>query len=595
MENLRIFDILNPFRKTENAGQEVFAAKQNDQWQIVTAADYVKTVDQLSLGLMESGIKKGDKIATILKNCPEWNFIDMALLQIGAVQVPIYPTISDTNYQFIFNDAEVKYIIVSDSAFHLRIKDVVNEVPLLDGIFSIEPVDGLRNWAELLERGEKSNRQEELEKIRASHSADEMATLIYTSGTTGNPKGVMLSHKNIMSNADATIEILKQNPVSKALSFLPLCHVLERIMNYTYQRHGATIYYCDNLEKIGDYIRDAQPEIFTAVPRVLEKTYEKIILKGRSLKGIKKLIFFWALRVGEQYEPWGKSGLWYQFKLSLARKLVLSKWQAAFGGRLNAIVSGGASLQERIARVFWAAGFKVMEGYGLTETSPVIAVSNFLPGGVKIGTVGPALPGVELKIAEDGEILVKGSNVMLGYFKRDDLTAEIIDQEGWLHTGDIGHFEGKFLRITDRKKEIFKTSGGKYVAPQQVENKMKESPFIEQAMVVGEGKNFAAAIIIPDFAHIESWCKVKGKTYEGAAKSIKDAVIISRIEKEINEKNKQLDQIERVKKFKLMADGWNVETGELSPTMKLKRKFLTRKYALTIESLYHNEGFNAKV
>ncbi|MBU1370655.1 MAG: AMP-dependent synthetase/ligase [Bacteroidetes bacterium] len=595
MENMRIFDILNPFRKTENAGQEVFAAKQNDQWQIVTAADYVKTVDQLSLGLMESGIKKGDKIATILKNCPEWNFIDMALLQIGAVQVPIYPTISDTNYQFIFNDAEVKYIIVSDAAFHLRIKDVVNEVPLLDGIFSIEPVDGLRNWAELLERGEKSTRQEELEEIRASHSADEMATLIYTSGTTGNPKGVMLSHKNIMSNADATIEILKHNPVSKVLSFLPLCHVLERIMNYTYQRHGATIYYCDNLEKIGDYIRDAQPEMFTAVPRVLEKTYEKIILKGRSLKGIKKLIFFWALRVGEQYEPWGKSGLWYQFKLSLARKLVLSKWQAAFGGRLNAIVSGGASLQERIARVFWAAGFKVMEGYGLTETSPVIAVSNFLPGGVKIGTVGPALPGVELKIAEDGEILVKGPNVMLGYFKRDDLTAEIIDQEGWLHTGDIGHFEGKFLRITDRKKEIFKTSGGKYVAPQQVENKMKESPFIEQAMVVGEGKNFAAAIIIPDFAHIESWCKVKGKTYEGAEKSIKDAVIISRIEKEINEKNKQLDQIERVKKFKLMADGWNVETGELSPTMKLKRKFLTRKYALTIESLYHNEGFNAKV
>ncbi|MBZ0242592.1 MAG: AMP-binding protein, partial [Bacteroidales bacterium] len=352
--------------------------------------------------------------------------------------------------------------------------------------------------------------------------------------------------------------------------------------------------YCDDLEKIGDYIRDAKPEIFTAVPRVLEKTYEKIILKGRNLKGMKKGIFFWALRVGEQYEPWEKGNLWYRIELVIARKLVLSKWKEAFGGNLNAIVSGGASLQERIARVFWAAGFQIMEGYGLTETSPVIAVSNFQPHGVKIGTVGPALPGVQLKIDEDGEILAKGPNVMMGYYKRPDLTAEIIDAEGWLHTGDIGRFEGKFLRITDRKKEIFKTSGGKYVAPQQIENKLKESAFIEQAMVVGEGKKFAAAIVIPDFAHIESWCAVKGRAYKGPAKSIKDPVIISRIEREINEKNKQLDKIERVKKFMLMADGWKVETGELSPTMKLKRKFLLRKYAHIIEALYHEEGFSAE-
>jgi long-chain acyl-CoA synthetase len=595
MKNARIFDILDEFRKTETADKEIFAARKNGKWNSVTAAQYVETVDQLSLGFLESGIKKGDRVATILKNCPEWNFIDMALLQIGAIQVPIYPTISDNNYQFIFNDASVTYIIISDEAFHLRIKDVVNEVPSLEGGFSVEKVDGLRHWTELLDRGKTSDKKTELEKLRNSIDAQEMATLIYTSGTTGNPKGVMLSHRNIMSNADATIEILAHNPVSRVLSFLPLCHVLERIMNYTYQRHGASIYYCDNLDQIGEYIRDSKPEMFTAVPRVLEKTYEKIVRKGRGLKGFKKVIFFWAISVGEKYEPWQKGSLWYQLKLGLARKLVFSKWHAAFGGRLNAIVSGGASLQERIARVFWAAGFKIMEGYGLTETSPVIAVSNFLPGGVKIGTVGPALPGVEIKIAEDGEILTKGPNVMLGYYKREDLTAEIIDKEGWLHTGDIGRFEGKFLRITDRKKEIFKTSGGKYIAPQQVENKLKESAFIEHVMVVGEGKNYAAAIIIPDFAHLESWCNVKGRKFESKEKIIKDQVIISRIEREINEKNKQLDQTERVKKFVLLADTWNVETGELSPTMKLKRKFLMRKYAVLVETLYVNTGFNAKV
>lgn len=595
MKNARIFDILDTFRKADSADKEIFAARKNGEWQSVAARQYVETVDKLSLGFLESGIKKGDRVATILKNCPEWNFIDMALLQIGAIQVPIYPTISDNNYQFIFNDASVTYIIISNDAFHQRIKDVVNEVTSLEGIFSIEKVDGLRHWTELLERGEKSDKQAELDELRNNIKATEMATLIYTSGTTGNPKGVMLSHRNIMSNADATIEILSQNPVSRVLSFLPLCHVLERIMNYTYQRFGASIYYCDNLDQIGEYIRDSKPEMFTAVPRVLEKTYEKIVRKGRGLKGIKKAIFFWAISVGEKYEPWQKAGLWYRLKLRIARKLVFNKWHPAFGGRLNAIVSGGASLQERIARVFWAAGFKIIEGYGLTETSPVVAVSNFLPGGVKIGTVGPALPGVEIKIAEDGEILTKGPNVMLGYHKRQDLTDEIIDQDGWLHTGDIGRFEGKFLRITDRKKEIFKTSGGKYIAPQQVENKLKESAFIENVMVVGEGKNFAAAIIIPDFAHLESWCKVKERPFEGKEKSIKDPVIVNRIEREINEMNKKLDHTERVKKFVLLADSWNVETGELSPTMKLKRKFLMRKYAVLIESLYLNGGFNAKV
>lgn len=586
MKATRIFDILDDFRRPEHATQAIFAQRTKGIWNSVSAAEYVQTVDWLSLGLLESGIRKGDKIATILKNTPEWNFIDMALLQIGAVQVPIYPTISDNNYQFIFNDAEVKYIIVSDENYYARIKDVINEVPGLEGIFSIQAVDGLRNWSELINRGKASQKQHELEAGKGRIAADDLATLIYTSGTTGSPKGVMLSHHNIMSNSMACVDILSHNPVSRVLSFLPLCHVLERIMNYTYQQHGATIYYCDNIDQLGEYIRDAKPELFTAVPRVLEKTYQKIIRKGRGLKGIKKMIFFWAIGIGEQFEPGQNQGFWYGIKLSIARKWVFSKWHSALGGRLNAIVSGGASLQERISRVFWAAGIQIMEGYGLTETSPVIAVSNFEPGGVKVGTVGPALPGVQIKIAEDGEILTKGPNVMLGYYKRDDLTREIIDDEGWLHTGDIGRMEGQYLRITDRKKEIFKTSGGKYIAPQPVENKLKESAFIEQALVLGEGKNYAAALIIPDFSHLESWCAVKGKTFSSPKEIIKDAVIKERIDREVQLMNKQLDKTEQIKRFMLLADTWNVETGELSPTMKLKRKFLHRKYALQIEELY---------
>lgn len=582
----RIFDILEDYKSTERLNRAAFSAKKNGQWIDYSGKEYLETVNMLSLSFLELGIGKGCKVATILKNCPEWNFIDMALLQIGAIQVPVYPTISDSSYSFIFNDAEVKLIIVSDESIYARIKDVIEEVPTLTEVFSIEKVPGLRTWDELLSQGAVSKRMGEVEALAGSVGENDMATLIYTSGTTGAPKGVMLSHKNLVSNSDATIDILSQNPVSRTLSFLPLCHVLERIMNYTYQRHGATIAYCDNLELIGDYIRESKPEMFAAVPRVLEKTYEKIVAKGRALTGIKKGIFFWALNLGEQYDPWGKMGWWYLFKLGIARKLVFSKWHEAFGGKLNSMISGGASLQERLARVFWAAGFKVIEGYGLTETSPVIAVGNFLPGGVKVGTVGPVLAGVEVKIAEDGEILCKGPNVMLGYYKRPDLTAEIIDEQGWLHTGDIGHMEGEFLRITDRKKEIFKTSGGKYVAPQQIENHLKESSFIENAIVVGEGKNYTAAIILPNFNHLQSYCAVKGLTYPGAKEVIKMELIVNRIQREITTINKQLDQVEQIKKFKLVADAWTIETGELSPTMKLKRKFLNRKYAQLIEQIY---------
>jgi len=586
MEMTRIFDILDLYRQPGRINREAFGKRVNEQWISISTKEYLVTVEQLSLGFLELGVKKGDMVATVLKNAPEWNYIDMALLQIGAVQVPIYPTISNASYSFIFNDAGVRFVFVTDQSIYERLKDVLPNNETVETVFCIEPTEGLRNWREITELGKKSTKSAELESIKKSIADTELATLIYTSGTTGTPKGVMLSHRNMMSNSEGSTNILAHHPVTRVLSFLPLCHVLERIMNYTFQRHGATVYYCDNIEQIGEYMRTAQPEMFAAVPRVLEKTYDKIMTKGRDLKGIKKILFFWAVKLGEQYEPWENQGWWYNLRLAIARKLIFSKWHAAFGGKLSAIVSGGASLQERLARIFGAAGFYVIEGYGLSETSPIIAVGNFQPKGVKVGTVGPVLPGVEVKIADDGEILCKGPNVMMGYYKRDDLTNEIFDKDGWLHSGDIGKFEGIYLRITDRKKEIFKTSNGKYVAPQPIENKLKESSFIENALVVGEAKNYAAAIIVPAFNHIESWCRVKGRSYPGPQKAIEDEVIRKRIEREINHMNESIDQSEQIKRFTLITDSWNVDSGELSPTMKLKRKFLQLKYAGMIEELY---------
>lgn len=582
----RIFDILDLYRQPGRINRDAFGKRVNEQWISISTKEYLVTVEQLSLGFLELGVKKGDMVATVLKNAPEWNYIDMALLQIGAVQVPIYPTISNASYSFIFNDAGVRFVFVTDQSIYIRLKDVLPNNETVETVFCIEPTEGVRNWREITELGKKSTKLAELESIKKSITDTELATLIYTSGTTGTPKGVMLSHRNMMSNSEGSTNILAYHPVTRVLSFLPLCHVLERIMNYTFQRHGATVYYCDNIELLGEYMKTAQPEMFAAVPRVLEKTYDKIMAKGRDLKGVKKILFFWAVKLGEQYEPWKNQGWWYNLRLAIARKLIFSKWHAAFGGKLNAMVSGGASLQERLARIFGAAGFYVIEGYGLSETSPIIAVGNFQPKGVKVGTVGPVLPGVEVKIADDGEILCKGPNVMMGYYKRDDLTNEIFDKDGWLHTGDIGKFEGIYLRITDRKKEIFKTSNGKYVAPQPIENKLKESSFIENALVVGEAKNYAAAIILPAFNHIESWCRVKGRVYPGPQQAIEDEVIRRRIEREIDHMNESIDQSEQIKRFTLITDSWNVDSGELSPTMKLKRKFLQLKYAGMIEELY---------
>lgn len=585
----RIFDILDGYRNQYNGIEKALSEKRTGKWKHYSAADYVRLSDELSMAFLEIGIEKGDKIATVLHNSPEWNFLDMAIAQTGAIHIPIYPTISSESYKFIFTDAGIKYLFISYQDIYERIQPFLKDIKTLEGTYNIDFESELPSLNDLLEKGKKSNKSTELTRLKKSIDADEINSIIYTSGTTGTPKGVMLSHKNITSNAVASANILAQNPVKTGLSFLPLCHVYERVINYTYQLAGIETSYVHSIDLIGEMIREVKPEMFCAVPRILEKTYSKIMDKGRNLPIVSKIIFYWALRVGAKFEPWEKRSAWYNFELAIARKLVFSKWIDALGGNIDVVVCGGASLQENLARQFWAAGLKIMEGYGLTETSPVIAVGQFIPGGVKIGTVGPILPGVDVKLADDSEILCKGPGVMKGYYNRPDLDKKVFDGEGWFHTGDIGMMEGGYLRITDRKKEIFKTSGGKYIAPQVIEIKFKASPFIENIMIVGEGKNFAAAIIVPDFNHLKSWSRVKGHRYEGSDKAIKNDILIKRIQREIDEMNSQLDHTEQVKRFVLLNDEWLVENNLLSPTLKLKRKDLTEKYKELIEDIYSGQ------
>ena len=586
MEITRIFDLLDQLKLDYPDLTDAIAGKSNNEWKKYSSQDYSSIVDGLSKGLLKLGVGKDDKIATIVLNCPEWNFFDMALMQIGAIQVPIYPTISQSNFRFIFDDAEVKYVIVSNQSIYERVEKIIADSKNIKKVYTIEEHPHLPNWNEIYELG-KNEDNKELEKIKSCILPDDLATIIYTSGTTGEPKGVMLSHKNFISNFNESSAILSNNPVQKVLSFLPLCHVFERILNYTFQNMGMSIYYCDNIENLRDYMKEMQPEIFGAVPRVIEKTYDKLVRAGRNLKGAKKQMFFWGLHLAHRYEFDHANGWWYHLQLSIADKLIYSKWREAFGGKLRIIVAGGASLNPRLARTFRAAGIKINEGYGLTETSPVIAVSTFEKDGTKFGTVGPIMKCAQVKFADDGEILTKGPCVMKGYYKRPDLTREVIDKEGWLHTGDIGELiENKYLKITDRKKEIFKTSGGKYIAPQIIENKFKESPFIESVIVIGENRNFSSALIVPSFNHLESWCNVKGYEYNGPENTVKDKKVVDRIQREVNLANKALDKTEQVKKFKLLPVNFSVEEGELSPTLKLKRKVILDKYKLLIEELY---------
>ena len=583
----RIFDLLQLYRGKYAGKDDVFAWKSQGKWVKISASDYIKQSDCVSYALMALGIGPGDRVATIMGNSPLWNFLDMGILQAGCVHVPVYPTLSVENYRFIFRDAGVKVLFIGCRAAYQRIKPVLNDLPDLQAYFVLEKQKGLKDWSDLIRLGKKNSGKELLTSIRTGIEPGDLATLIYTSGTTGRPKGVMLSHANMVSNFTAVSQILNGRDVNRALSFLPLCHVYERMLNYMYQYIGISVYYAENLDRLRENMREVKPEMFCAVPRVIEKSYATILRKGRNLKGIKKLIFFWALNLGHRFDFYLTRRWVFRLKLLLADRLVFSHWRRAFGDRLRIIVSGGAPLHPKLARVFWAAGIQVIEGYGLTETSPVIAVGTFDPGGVVFGTVGRPLPGVEMKLADDGEILVKGPNVMMGYYNRPDRIAEVFDEQGWFHTGDIGELvNGRYLRITDRKKEIFKTSLGKYIAPQVIENRIKESPFIESAMVIGENRNYPSALIVPNFEYLRSWCEAKGIEYSTNAEMSKTELVFQRIQREINELNETLDHTWQVRRFILMEKEWSVESGEFSPTLKVRRTYMQEKYAALIAGMY---------
>lgn len=562
---------------------DAFTQKENGKWVSLSSQELIDKAILFSKGLLDLGVKKGDRIAVISNNRIEWHLTDLAIQQIGAVNVPVYSNINPEDYNYILNDCGAKLVFLSDEEILNKIKQIKDQVPSLEKIYTFNPIQGEAHYSELL----KSASTVDIEELRNSVGGDDLATLIYTSGTTGNPKGVMLTHKNFISNVLASEPRLPIAKDQKALSFLPLCHVFERMLDYLYIYKSVSIYYAESMDTIADNLKEIQPQLFATVPRLLEKVYDKIVAKGTELTGIKKKLFFWALDLGLQYDPNEDKGFWYNFQLKLANKLIFSKWREALGGQVMAIVSGGAALQPRLARVFSAANIPVLEGYGLTETSPVIGVNCLLPGGRMIGTIGKPLENLDVRLAEDGEIIVKGPSIMKGYYNKPELTKEVIDEDGYFHTGDIGVFINGFLKITDRKKEIFKTSGGKYIAPQVMENKFKESRFIEQLMVIGEGERFPAAIIQPDFLFLGEWCKRKNIDCSNLAEAIKNQLVIDRIQEEVDLLNQSYPNYEQIKKFELVDTQWAIPSGELTPTLKLKRKFIFAKYQHLVDKIYH--------
>jgi long-chain acyl-CoA synthetase len=581
----RLFDIL-PHQKQNHPLKTALAGKEKGKWVHYSTDDLIAEANAVSLGLLALGVEPGDKIANISNNRPEWNFLDFGMLQIGAVHVPIYPTITDEDYNYILNHAEVKYIFVSSAELYERIAKIAEKVPTVKAVYTFDQVAGAKHWSEVKQAGEGGNLKQ-VEALKANVKAEDLFTIIYTSGTTGFPKGVMLSHRNVASNVEASDKRVPCSPGDNALSFLPLCHIYERMLTYMMMYRSISIHYAESMETIGDNLKEIKPQVFSSVPRLLEKVYDKIVSKGHELTGVKKALFFWALNLGLRYEINGANGWWYETQLKLANKLIFSKWREALGGNVKAIVSGAAALQPRLARVFWSAQIPVLEGYGLTETSPVISVNYYATMQVEFGAVGPVLEGVEVKLAEDGEILCKGPNIMMGYYKRPELTEEVIDKDGWFHTGDIGTFTANGnLKITDRKKEIFKTSGGKYIAPQVMENKFKESLLIEQLIVCGESKNFPSALISPAWDNVKYWCEHHGIAFTTQAEVIKNPALLEKFQSEIDHYNEGFGQWEKIKKFKLLPTSWSVETGELTATMKLKRKVIMEKFKADYDSMY---------
>lgn len=584
----RLFDI--PYYQLERyPNDNMFVTKTAGSWVSMSTATFLTKANEMSLALLALGIEKGERVALISTNRVEWNVMDIALQQIGAIVVPLYPTISSEDYKYIFNDAAMRYAFVGNSEILERLNAVKLEIPSLLTIFSFDLLPDATYYLDLIEAG-KSIDSSRVNELKANVQNEDLVTIIYTSGTTGNPKGVMLSHNNLLSNVLATEPIIPANEKSPVLTFLPICHVYERMLHYLYMRVGASVYFAESMDTIGDNIREVKPEVFSAVPRLIEKVFDRIMAKGEELKGMKRTLFFWAVKLAESYDFEGKS-YWYQFQLFVARKLIFSKWKAALGGNVRAIASGSAALQPRLARIFFAAQIPILEGYGLTETSPVVSV-NCLKNGVKFGTVGLLIAGVRVKIADDGEILVKGPNVMLGYYNNQTATDEVMDVEGWFKTGDIGELEkGTFLKITDRKKEIFKTSGGKYIIPQVMENKFKESRFIEQVMIVGESQKFPAALIVPNIHFIKEWAERKAIDFstDTAEAIVSDPKVVARIEREINTLNAGFGNWEQVKRFALLPNEFSINSGELTPTLKLKRKFITQKYQEIIAGFYSAE------
>jgi len=575
----RVFDLLK--YSLEQPQQEFINGKINGKWINYSTAEFCEVTDNLSRGLIRQGIGKGGRVAVMSHNRPEWNIADFAANQIGAYQIPLYPTLADHDIQFILKDAEISIIFVSDEDLYKKVKPNVEAVNPKIKIYTFNEVNGVDNWVKLTEEG-KSSSEINLDEYRDKIQPEDILTLIYTSGTTGTPKGVMLTHDNLVANFVNSSVVMPEG-VTKGLSFLPLSHIFERMIIYLYLFNRTSVYYAESMDTIVADIQHVKPNSFSTVPRLLEKVYDKIMEKGKALTGIKKGIFFWSVALAEKYTT--DASAWYNFKLGIARKLVFKKWQEALGGEIVVIVSGGAALNPRLARIFWAAGMPVFEGYGLTETSPVITVNHF--GGTMFGSVGEVIKGVEVKIAQDGEVLTRGHQVMKGYYNRPDLTAEAIDSDGWFHTGDIGELvDGRFLRITDRKKEMFKTAGGKYVAPQMLENKYKESIFIEQIMVLGENRKFPSALIVPNFETLKTWAGRKGITFTSNEEIIKNEQVLAKYKEVIDVAGVDFGKWEQVKRFALLPKEWSIDGGELTPKLSLKRKVITEKNNSIIEKIY---------
>ena len=589
METTRTFDILTRIQIQFPDKTDVLAGKEEGKWRRYSVQEYVDYCDWVSYALLSTGIKKGDKIAIISNNRPEWNFTDFGISQIGAISVPIYPTISSEEYAYILGHVEPKLVFISDKNLYEKIKPIADQNPGISDIYTFDKISKAKQFTELIKLGKEmaSGLKEELVRAKAAVKPSDLVTIIYTSGTTGFPKGVMLMHSNLVSNFIEQSFIHPLGSEAVVLSFLPLSHIYERSLTYHFQYKGVSIYYAESVGTIMDNLKEIRPDVIAVVPRLLERIFDRIISKGKELRGLKKIIFFWAVNLGLHYELNRENGWFFEMKLRLANRLIFKKWREALGGKLKIISSAGAPLQPRLIRIFWAARIQILEGYGLTETSPVVTINNLISKEVMFGTVGPVLKDVQVKIAEDGEILTKGPNLMIGYYKEPKLTEEVIDSDGWFHTGDIGTFiNDKYLKITDRKKEIFKISSGKYIAPQVIENKLKESTFIDQVMVIGENQKFASALITPDFQFLHKWASDENISFRDDVELISNPLVFARYQKEVSEMNLSLSDHEKIKRFRLIPDEWTSQSGELSPTLKLKRKVLYIKYSAVISEIF---------